>query len=383
MKHLSEFEVRSFRNVRQTTLKFRPGINVVLGKNAAGKTTLLKLLADSIRLFPAPQDELSTRHVLTDGTQTLRRETKATARKSFDRNRPLEFSTVDRFEAEFSEGNFSALVGDGVLEIDGKPQPMMAPGDFPLSRLVRELRSRSPELLMHFFSFQPDTRRLDESLDYLNELLAFSQTRKKGSPTESSMWLGLPASFQDFNIQNDSQVGPFFSAPFLDRVAAVMGYQHAQCRVDVDSKTTGGTVETRYYNLRFAFRAGQDSFTHASLSYGEKRLLAFFAMSDACPDIVIADELVNGLHHDWIRACIEEIGKRQAFLTSQNPLLLDYMEFESVSDVQHGFVLCERSVGRGELVWRNPTEDEAREFFSAYETGIQTVSEILIAKGFW
>jgi hypothetical protein len=383
MKHLSEFEVRSFRNVRPTTLTFRPGINVVLGKNAAGKTTLLKLLADSLRLFPDPEDEQSTRHLLKDGTQSLRRETRAIARKSIDPSRAREFSTIERFEAEFPQARFSAVVGDGVLEIDGKPQPPQMPSEFTFRGLLRELKSRSPDLPSHFLSFPPETRRLDESLEYLNELLAFSQTRKKGSLAENSMWHGLPASFHDFNVQSDSDVGPFFKPPFLSRVASVMGYDSAQCRVDVDSKTTAGTVETRYYNLRFAFRAGQDSFTHASLSYGEKRLLAFFAMSDACPDIVIADELVNGLHHDWIRACIKEIGERQAFLTSQNPLLLDYMEFESATDVQHGFVLCERSEGRGELVWRNPTEEEAKEFFSAYETGIQTVSEILIAKGFW
>jgi hypothetical protein len=108
-------------------------------------------------------------------------------------------------------------------------------------------------------------------------------------------------------------------------------------------------------------------------------------MSDACREVMIIDELVNGLHHDWIRSCLDEIGTRQAFLTSQNPLLLDYLEFESPEDVRTGFVLCERvpaQVGSN-LRWRNPTQDEAEEFFSAYETGIQRVSDILITKGFW
>jgi ABC-type multidrug transport system ATPase subunit len=34
--------------VSPTRLEFRPGLNLVLGKNAAGKTTLLNLLADSL-----------------------------------------------------------------------------------------------------------------------------------------------------------------------------------------------------------------------------------------------------------------------------------------------------------------------------------------------
>ena len=51
------------------------------------------------------------------------------------------------------------------------------------------------------------------------------------------------------------------------------------------------------------------------------------------------------------------------------------------------FILCERvresESGFAELIWRNPTNEEASEFFEAYETGVQRVSDILISKGFW
>lgn len=378
MKHVSEFEVRSFRNVRPTTLRFRPGLNVVLGKNAAGKTSLLNLLSDVLASFSA--DERTTRVVVRDGEDVLTRSDLVTATRSGDGPRPLVFGNDMQLEARLSAGSFSARVHDGAAELDGVRLPN---GRDALLTLLSVLSRRSEALATRFVSMLwSDARRLDESLDYFNELLAFTQTRK-GSEVESNLWSGLPASLREFELQHAADVGPYFSAPFLDRAAKVMGYQSAQGRVDVESKTTAGKSETRFANLRFAFSAGQDTFTHSSLSYGEKRLLAFFAMCDACPDVVIADELVNGLHHEWIQACIAELRGRQAFLTSQNPLLLDYLEFDSPTDVQHGFVLCERTAARAELVWRNPTEDEAKEFFAAYQTGIQTVSEILIAKGFW
>ena len=101
--------------------------------------------------------------------------------------------------------------------------------------------------------------------------------------------------------------------------------------------------------------------------------------------MLIADELVNGLHHEWISACLDEIGERQAFLTSQNPLLLDFLRFDSVEQVRRTFILCERAsndVGT-QLIWRNLTEDEAESFFLAYQTGIQRVSDILLTKGLW
>ncbi|MER2561433.1 MAG: AAA family ATPase, partial [Myxococcaceae bacterium] len=73
MKHLSDFEVRSFRNVRPTKLEFRPGLNVVLGKNAAGKTSLLKLLAGSLSgISPDPlQEERAVELRLVDADASL------------------------------------------------------------------------------------------------------------------------------------------------------------------------------------------------------------------------------------------------------------------------------------------------------------------------
>ncbi len=383
MKHLLEFEVRSFRNVRPTKLEFRPGINVVLGKNAAGKTTLLNVLAEGLNLFALPVEERSTRAVLGNGSARLERETTiAAARDSDLLSRQRSFSVAERFEAKLDHGSFTALLSDEQLELDGQKKPAGKP---PLLSLFAELGSRSEPLVGEFFQLATtEVQRLDESLEYFDSLLAFSQTRVAGT-AEPSMGSVLPMGLRDFLVQHDASVGPFFTARFLGKSAAAMGFDSAQGRIDVESKSTAGKVETRLTNLRFAFASGRDSFTHSSLSYGQKRLLSFFAISDACPEVLIADELVNGLHHEWIRACIDEVGDRQAFLTSQNPLLLDYLEFESAEDVQRGFVLCSReTTGEAtQLVWRNPTTAEATEFFAAYETGIQTVSEILIAKGFW
>jgi len=121
------------------------------------------------------------------------------------------------------------------------------------------------------------------------------------------------------------------------------------------------------------------------LSYGQKRLVTFFYYLACNPHIIIADELVNGLHHRWITASIEAIGSRQAFLTSQNPLLLDYIPITSEEEVLRSFVLCrgEPRGGRPGWIWENMNEDDARELFQAYEVGIEHVSEILQSRGLW
>jgi hypothetical protein len=117
----------------------------------------------------------------------------------------------------------------------------------------------------------------------------------------------------------------------------------------------------------------------------QKRLLSFLYYSACNPDIVIADELVNGLHYEWIEACLEEIQDRQSFLTSQNPILLDMLPIESAEDVRRSFILCSNEVhdGCGQMVWKTMSEQRAEGFFRAYETQALQVSEILRTNDLW
>lgn len=141
-----------------------------------------------------------------------------------------------------------------------------------------------------------------------------------------------------------------------------------------------------FENLNFWFtRRDGAVFQAQHLSYGQKRLLAFLYYLDCNPSFVIADELVNGFHHAWIEECMKAIGDRQAFLTSQNPLLLDYLYFDNVDQVKESFILCrtEADGDRDRMIWRNMTDDEAAMFYEAYKVGLQYVGEILRTRGLW
>lgn len=121
-----------------------------------------------------------------------------------------------------------------------------------------------------------------------------------------------------------------------------------------------------------------------ALSYGEKRLLAFLWYLACGPSVVIADELVNGFHHEWIERCVELIGERQAFLASQNPLLLDCLPLEDVEYVRRCFITCRRGPeSEGQMRWSNISSEEAATFYAAYERETQYVHEILRGKGLW
>ncbi len=94
---------------------------------------------------------------------------------------------------------------------------------------------------------------------------------------------------------------------------------------------------------------------------------------------------MNGLHHDWAQLCLDEIVERQSFLASQDPLLFDFLFFESEDEVRQSFIPCslEQRDGRGQFVWKNLDIESAASFYRAYKAGIQQVSEILYTKGLW
>jgi hypothetical protein len=125
---------------------------------------------------------------------------------------------------------------------------------------------------------------------------------------------------------------------------------------------------------------------HSRLSYGQKRLFAFHFWLATFDQFVVADELANGPHHSWIESCVEALKGRQAFLTTQHPLLLDYLDFGSEESVAGAFIPCKcasPSVTDQWMRWTNISELDAHSFYRAYKSGIENVSEILVSRGLW
>jgi hypothetical protein len=177
------------------------------------------------------------------------------------------------------------------------------------------------------------------------------------------------------------------SLSFLPKVSTLFGFKTARLEMRLESKTgTRSSPVLRFGDFRFMFEGHDGSIIrHEDLSYGQKRLLAFYYYLAANPLTVIADEIVDGLHHLWIDAAIEAIGDRQAFLASQNPLLLDHLEFDTAEQVASTFITCraERIGDDKRMSWSNMSTYDAERFFRAYQVDVKHVSEILLSKGLW
>lgn len=409
---LKRLKINQYRNVRPgTELHFDDGVNLVLGQNAAGKTTLLSLLsAVSRSVFEElSHEEFDLEYELTSGSFTVLAQVK-------HRRREDAASVDPAGVARLWTGDYAVHIRDSstnqeITIVSDPAKEGQFRGRVPLvmdwSFIAATLSDRGASygsLRSDLFA-AASAFRFDESLESFAAMTGRSSSLKspatpppaytswhssrstsitEGAYVPGDLSRALHRSFQktgkDPALEGAEQ-------PLASQMAAAMGAiavsilpnQRARQRTPHESsfKVDGFTIEVT--------RGEGQTVHHDLLSYGQKRLVAFFYYLAMNPSIIIADELVNGLHHRWIDACMKAIGERQAFLTSQNPLLFDYVEFDSIEQVQARFITCKSELvdGAEQLVWQNMPRDDAARFYEAYTDEIEQVGEILITRGLW
>jgi energy-coupling factor transporter ATP-binding protein EcfA2 len=442
---LKRLTIHKYPNVAPgTELTFNDTWNVLLGRNGTGKTTLLKLIAMVVRDdFSALKEtafsieyEIGFPHAeVVVSLQNRPREPFASWRPKESLEELARRATVAAewsYHVTLTAGAFRWSLSSGP---SGTTYGMLtaepiAPSPTALSPFDRRLlylailqsstafygTSVAAWMLPTTFSgayFLGRCGRFDEALTAFEILCgavpaesgsglpaAFAMSSSSDTPMilsgpPEALWSQRVTSYQPESLQEtvhaESLRVPQVHAPFLQRAVELFGFDDAEMilhLVKKESEDPGMELRT-YSNFSFLFTLpGGSQITQAALSYGQKRLLAFLYYVACNDEIIIADELVNGMHYDWIEACLKEIGERQSFLTSQNPLLLDFLPFASPEDVQKSFIQCTHAPrpeghGRAQFAFHNLSAEDSATFFRAYEAGVQHVSEILKTKGMW
>jgi energy-coupling factor transporter ATP-binding protein EcfA2 len=429
---LKQLTINKYRNVAPgTTLAFNDGFNILLGKNGTGKTTLLKLIAMLVTddLSPLKQQALDVKYALAfaDADVEVCLKNARVGRKGIDpifawsyevvvctRNESASRHTI---VAESSPPILKYSVDGSVQPTDDLPVVLPFDDKFLGSILgllwalleatsdARDIAARASLLMRK----NKARGRFDEMLGGFEAISKTGYEPADGAPPPaqasfvSTKWGGAPEYWSMFVPEGlreaiDKYVDKLpetialtqEQVAYLSKFVGLTGFRAGDMllrrrRVN-ELHDASETRETVYGGFDFNFTLeDREIIGKDDLSYGQKRLLSFLYYAAANPDVIIADELVNGLHYEWIEACLKEIQGRQCFLTSQNPILLDMLPFASVEEVKRSFILCSHEVreGRGQHVWRNMADDSADAFFRAYERGGLQVSEILRTNDLW
>jgi hypothetical protein len=233
-----------------------------------------------------------------------------------------------------------------------------------------------PQALVRF-SLDASSRAVAGRAILLSETMVRSFLAKEQARPDSTTFSDASIGFIPFADSSEA------SSSWLADFCRLCEIESARIHLSLISTERRGAYTEAYYGpLTLTYRTHGRLLKQHRLSFGQKRLFAALHYLDANRDIAIADELVNGMHHEWIRHCVGLLEARQVFLATQNPLLFDFWYFESVEDVATCFIDC-RCDDTGRFVWRNISDINARHFYATYQGGIQHVSDILRTRGYW
>ena len=404
LPRLEWIKIHRFRHVEPgSTLVFGSNFNVVLGRNGTGKTTLLELISAVVRgdfsKFAGEEFDVEYRFVQQEISFECR-----------FANRQLGQTLTRRHASEF-KGTLSR--GEEVLAVldSGAAVPALSEDDI---RMLHPLHAAwfdwlggvGPEQHSAILGFprffeQVACARFSEGVGGFDLLFAHGEVDQRAALVFSTLKVKS-------GILHD--VAPHFSVETARRIAGkILGREDVFGSIGLSrsevpalevfvewSQYSDATltlsllksdVFSHYYGNPlglFRLRTG-DQIPHYQLSFGEKRFLAFLIKLHACPSTIIVDELANGMHHDWIERAVAlmEDFDTQAFLSSQDPLLIDCIPLaEDTFPARNTFVLCE--IGEtGQLRWRNMSAEEAEDFFKSLAVGLERISEIMRSKGLW
>lgn len=428
MFKLTTLTIRSLRYfVPNTTLKFGPCTNVLLGKNGVGKTSLLELVCNIMRsdftAYQARKFDLEwtlesngfvVRMVGTNNVEPPAVESmKSPNRKSSWTVR------IDGYLAGDPEQSLSVkLASDGEaraelckksLNVDHSD--LFRPGFlghtmYQLSGVFEErgsiktpIREACFRLASELLTASANLKRYDEALGSYDlitssgtEGASFNISKHKDSSfVQSSRF--VPSKVCELtsrmDVGEEAQVTLGSDAlPFLQAFRRLTSFDHVAMHLFIQKRQIA-TVEvpwdtTQFGGFSFAIMSNRTLFLHNALSFGEKRLLSFLYHAACVPELLIADEPVNGLHYEWIRECVQVASEpqRQSFVTSQNPLLLDHISVQPGGrDLRPRFLMLSNRDSLHSV--RNMTDAEEQMFGRYVSTAKAHVSEIMQDLGLW
>lgn len=410
MGHLTELTIRSFRHAAPCTLRFSPGMNVVVGRNGTGKSNLLTLLQCVAALdFRPLRDELfDVSWVWVHEDLVLRMAfrcdgespSKPGAVVPWSLDLSVESDGERSMEVRCDERTLKGWFLDdrrGRVAVGqpGAPEPW-APGLATAVWLwfcaaAREVDGTVVEqwqrLIVGLWRVH-EARSLDEGVDvYRSWVEAQPSTfellwMQVGSQEGAWLSRGLPTSMvppRSSRPSDDSLRFDRATLPWLGEFCDLAGLADVRLRLSVSEARP---THVRYASWDVLAQLGEQTLLRgADLSYGQKRLLVSLLVREAAPDVFLADELSNGLHHEWVESLALSLEGRQSFLTTQDAILLDMHPVFDVAEVQRSIVLCGRS--ESGWTWRQLDEERATDVVRAAAVGLQPVSEILLVRGLW
>lgn len=405
------------------TLNFSDGENILLGLNGSGKTTLLNIFTDCLNstfiFLRSNENDFHVEYTLVNENTTViidyeyvykKKEHQSDLNKKFIIKDDKEFeyqvhidikTKHEHYKASWNKNSLSVTgnhhfqtegINDeatqNVLTIFNGLEKISASGN-------KELKKITDNLYSYFLTNLPNSSRFPESLDSYNNWQNNSNFQLLLENKKISYYDDYIPFLKDFdhilknNLPKKSRLSDSYTVtakeyPFLQTIADKLNYQSIRIDFQFDNKNVDDDMQVilTWKGFRIFIDINENTtITYDKLSHGEKRFVILMLYLHSNEHAVVVDEILNGLHHSMIMALLDEMEGKQSFLAVQNPMMLDYAEFNSADDVKKKLIFC--NCEKEGMFWRNPTDEESQELFAEIEKDFLHTSEILRHKQLW
>ncbi|HVK68492.1 MAG TPA: AAA family ATPase [Polyangium sp.] len=429
---LRQLEIRHFRNICGATLTFDDQRNVIIGPSGSGKTTLLQLIAMAVasNFAGLEREEFSLVYELVsfggvvrvviqnrgpsdgwglispDGAELAIPVKTHTLLWTYEITLTSSDGTEDWVRANPSEARCgrAGSAEEADIEIVDPFRPYFLGRVFRcIDRFDRRF-NEAPTVPMFLHEATSGRSGIRGSSRFDEVLGTFDAMTGRGAPARTvdaiappawTVYPRDPSAFPDANASvpdcvlaasrvdaTCSRHGPEH-IPFLARALEVLELPNGEMHLGFVARLVGGSGGVHYDRLGFTLTLPDGvSISHERLSFGQKRVLSFFYHLAVSEDVLLADELSNGLHPAWLAACLASIAPRQAFLTTASPHLFDHLSlsFGSADELARSVVRCRRE---GSKVVFEPLDASAADLvFRVTKARAEGTTELLQARLF-
>ncbi|MCC7430368.1 AAA family ATPase [bacterium] len=413
---LEELEIINFTNdygdeiIVNQKLKFGEGINLLIGPNGGGKTTLLKILQACVSFNFNELKEKNDFHFRTKGElENGNFEANFMAKRE-----KLDFSinfTIenDKISIEKNGQNFKILKNGENLVGN-----VIALGiDFNLQNILRDLSNevfaqlkflKFPQFCGRGVEDNSETKLLFEkniktftiyffekgSIPFENNLLQekWSGTENQAEMNEFSFIIlkdltdfinkqGPPKDFREpLNLKLE------FKSSFLEKISKDYPFFDSY-------KISFGSSQISMKSRKF--RDGKCIFLKKEreikidnvLTWGQKRFVYLLSKVEL-NEIPLIDEIENGFHPKMVEDLLKKIyeQKKQAFITTHSHNIINNLKYVSMEELGKSVVLCK--IGTNEkLAFSNLKGKDLEKVFKKVETEIISLANVLFYDGVW